>query len=164
MLNRVILMGRLCDDPKFSQTQNGIACCRFRLAVNRPKSKDGNQEADFINIEAWRGTAELISRYFTKGKMILIEGQIRNNDYTDKNGVKHYGIKVLADSVSFCGDKQDAGAAPEQQTYPPQQNAGQPPYYATQGQPPYPYPQGQYPPPPPYGAVPPPQSGPYPPR
>lgn len=164
MFNRAILMGRLCDDPKFSQTQNSIACCRFRIAVNRPKSKDGNQEADFINIETWRSTAEFVSRYFTKGKMILVEGQIRNNNYTDSNGVKRYEVKVLADSVSFCGEKQDAGAAPEQQTYQAQPNAGQQQYYAQQGQP-YPYSQqGQYPPPPPYGAVPPPQSGPYPPR
>lgn len=160
MFNRVILMGRLCDDPKFSQTQNGVACCRFRIAVNRPKSKDGNQEADFINVEAWRSTAEFVSRNFNKGKMILAEGQLRNNNYTDNNGVKRYEIKVLADSVSFCGDAQNAGAAPDQQQYQAQPNAGQQQYYA----PPYPYnQQGQYPPPQ-FGTVPPPQSGPYPPR
>lgn len=165
MFNRAILVGRLCDNPEFRQTQSGIPVCRFRIAVNRPKSKDGNQEADFINIETWRSTAEFVSRNFTKGKMILVEGQIRNNNYTDNNGVKRYEIKILADSVSFCGDRQDAGAASGQsyQAAPPDAGQQQPQYYAQQGQPPYPYnQQGQYPPQ--FGTVPPPQSGPYPPR
>ena len=88
MMNKAIIMGRLCADPEFRTTQSNIPCCRFRVAVNRPKSKDGNQEADFINCVAWRSTAEFVSRYFSKGSMIIVDGQLRNNDYTDNNGVK----------------------------------------------------------------------------
>ena len=85
-VNKVILIGRLCADPEFRQTTSGIAVCRIRLAVDRPKQKDQEQQADFVNCTAWRNTAEFISRYFTKGKKIIVEGSLRNNDYTDNNG------------------------------------------------------------------------------
>lgn len=107
MLNRVILIGRLCAEPELKQTQSGIPVCRFRIAVNRPyKKDDGKQEADFIGCTAWRGTAEFVSRYFQKGSMILVEGQLRNNDYTDNNNIKHYSFDVLAERVDFCGKKE----------------------------------------------------------
>lgn len=104
-MNKVILIGRLCADPEFRQTTSGIPVCRFRIAVNRPKRKDADQEADFISCTAWRATAEFISRYFTKGSKIVVEGQLRNNDYTDSNGVKHYGMDVLIDNVEFGESK-----------------------------------------------------------
>lgn len=108
MLNSVIIMGRLCADPEFRQTTSGIPVCRFRVAVNRPYRKDAqNQEADFINCTAWRATAEFVARYFSKGAMIAAEGALRNNDYTDNNGVKHYSMSVLVDQVHFCEKKQD---------------------------------------------------------
>lgn len=108
MLNNVILMGRLCADPEFRQTTSGVPVCRFRVAVNRPYRKDAeNQQADFINCTAWRQTAEFVSRYFGKGAMIAAEGHLRNNDYTDNNGVKHYSMEVLVDQVHFCGSKSD---------------------------------------------------------
>ena len=109
MLNKVILMGRLCADPEMRQTTSGIPVCRIRLAVNRPYKKDAEQQADFINVTCWRNTAEFVARYFSKGKMIIVEGSLRNNDYTDNNGVKHYSMDVLANNVSF-GEAKGAGA------------------------------------------------------
>lgn len=109
MFNKCIFMGRLVADPEFRQTQSGIPVCRFRIAVNRPKKQDGSQEADFIGCTAWRNTAEFISRYFSKGQMILVEGQLRNNDYTDNDGVKHYGMDVLVEQAQFTGSKNEDG-------------------------------------------------------
>jgi len=111
MLNKVILMGRLTADPELRQTPSGVSTCRFSVAVDRGyKSKDtGERQADFIRVNAWRQTAEFVSRYFSKGKMIIVEGSLRNNDYTDANGVKHYSMEVLADNVSF-GESKSASA------------------------------------------------------
>lgn len=105
MLNKVILMGRLTADPELRQTPNNIATCRFSVAVDRPYQKDAERQADFINVVVWRQTAEFVSKYFSKGKMIIVEGSLRNNNYTDKNGVKHYGMDVVADNVSFGESK-----------------------------------------------------------
>ncbi len=109
MLNKVILMGRLVADPELRQTTAGVPSCRFRIAVNRPYNKDGEQKADFINVVAWRKTAEFIDKYFSKGQLIIVEGSLRNNDYTDKNGVKHYSMDVLAEKVDFGGSKSESG-------------------------------------------------------
>ena len=109
MLNKVILMGRLVADPEFRQTTSGIPVCRVRIAVDRPFRKDQERQADFINITCWRNTAEFVSRYFNKGKMIIVEGSLRNNDYTDNNGVKHYSMEVQADNVSFGESKGQGG-------------------------------------------------------
>ena len=130
MLNKVIMMGRLCDDPEFRQTQSQIPVCRFRIAINRPKAKDGQDKADFINCVAWRSSAEFVSRYFSKGSMIVIEGKMQNNDYTDGNGVKHYSYEVLCDNVTFGESKksQDGAAAPQQQ-YQQQPQQGYPQQY-----------------------------------
>ena len=157
MLNKVILMGRLCDDPEFRQTQSQIPVCRFRVAVNRPKAKDGQEKTDFINCVAWRSSAEFVSRYFFKGSMIVIEGRMQNNDYTDGNGVKHYSYEVLCDNVTFGESKkaQDGAAAPQQQGYQQQgyQQYGAAPQQYQQAPPPPQQYQGQYqqaPPPPQY--------------
>ena len=130
MLNKVIMIGRLCDDPELRQTQIQIPVCRFRIAINRPKAKDGQEKADFINCVAWRSSAEFVSRYFEKGSMIVIEGKMQNNDYTDGNGVKHYSYEVLCDNVTFGESKkaQDGAAAPQQQ-YQPQPQQGYPQQY-----------------------------------
>lgn len=101
MINKVILMGRLCADPELRNTQSGIAVCRFRIAVNRQYSKNSDQKADFINIVSWRQQAEFVNRYFHKGSMIIVEGKLQNADYTDNNGVKHYAMDVQADNVTF---------------------------------------------------------------
>ena len=107
MLNKVILMGRLTRDPEFRQTTSGVPVCRFSIAINRQfaNKQTGERETDFIDCDAWRNTAEFVSRYFNKGSMILVEGQLRNNNYTDNNGVKHYSMRVLVDNVSFCESK-----------------------------------------------------------
>lgn len=97
-LNQVILFGRLTANPEVRQTQNGLTVCNFTVAVDRhPKAK----EADFINCQAWRSTAEFVGKHFTKGKPIVVVGSIRNNHYTDRNGVKHYSEVVQVDSVRF---------------------------------------------------------------
>ncbi len=125
MLNKVILMGRLTADPELRQTTSGISTCRFSVAVDRPYRKDQERQADFIRVNTWRQTAEFVSRYFSKGKMIIVEGSLRNNDYTDANGVKHYSMEVQADNVSFGeskgGGQQQAAPAPAQ-TQPAQES------------------------------------------
>lgn len=110
MLNKVILMGRLCADPDFRQTQSGVAVCRIRVAVDRRFSnkQTGEREADFISVTCWRQQAEFVSRYFHKGSMIIVEGSLRNSDYTDQNGVEHYSMDVQADNVSFGESKRAA--------------------------------------------------------
>lgn len=112
MINKVILMGRLTADPELRQTNSGISSCRFSVAVNRPyKSKEtGERQTDFINVITWRQTAEFVSRYFSKGNMIIVEGSLRNDNYTDQNGVKHYSMNVQADNVSFGESKSASNA------------------------------------------------------
>ena len=107
MLNKVILMGRLTRDPEFRQTTSGIPVTRFSIAISRQfaNKQTGEREADFVDCVAWRQTAEIVSRYFNKGSMILVEGQLRNDNYTDNNGVKHYRMNVMVDNVSFCESK-----------------------------------------------------------
>lgn len=111
MLNRAILQGRLVADPELRRTQSGVAVVSFRIACNRDyKSKDPNaQNADFINIVAWRQTAEFISRYFTKGSMILVDGRIQVREYTDNSGNRRYATEIVAESVNFAGSRQESG-------------------------------------------------------
>ena len=132
------MIGRLTADPELRQTQSGVSACRFTVAVNRKfKNDKGEFEADFITCVAWRQTAEFVSRYFTKGKMIVIDGCLRSGKYQDKNypDVTHYTTEVYVDNVEFCGDKsnsteQSTAAAPNTQprTQPqqPTQAAAQP--------------------------------------
>lgn len=108
-MNKVILSGRLCNDPELRQTQSGIASCRFTIACDRKfaDKNTGERQADFISCIAWRQTAEFVSRYFNKGKMIVVEGSLRTGSYTDKNhsDVTHYTTDVMVDNVEFAGDK-----------------------------------------------------------
>ena len=103
-MNNVVLKGRLVRDPELRQTQSGIAVTSFKIAVDK-YVKDGEKQADFIECNAWRGTAEFISKYFTKGQEILIRGAIHNKEWTDKNNVKHYTYEVTAENAEFCGSK-----------------------------------------------------------
>lgn len=108
MINNVTLMGRLTSDPELRQTINGISTCKFNIAVDQDHISQGQErQPDFIPIVAWRNTAEFICRNFHKGKMIGIVGKLRTYSYDDKRypDVKHYVMEVLADSVTFCGDK-----------------------------------------------------------
>ena len=106
-MNKVILMGRLTRDPdiRYSTGESATAVARYTLAVDRRFRRDGEQTADFIGCVAWRKTAEFVSKYFKKGSMIIVEGTLQNNNYTDSNGVKHYSYNVVADSVSFGESK-----------------------------------------------------------
>ena len=101
-MNKVILMGRLVADPEFSMTTSGIAKCTFRIAVDRDYTKPGEEkQSDFFRITCWRQTAEFVDKYFVKGKPILVEAKIQNNNYTDRDGVKHYQDDIVAENVSF---------------------------------------------------------------
>ena len=108
-MNKVVLLGRLTADPELRHTTSGVASCRFTVAVDRKfaDKNTGEKQADFISCVAWRNTAEFVSRYFTKGKMIVVEGSLRTGSYTDKNhsDVTHYTTDVMVDSVEFAGDK-----------------------------------------------------------
>ena len=106
MLNKIILMGRLTRDPELRRTQSGTAVASFTLAVDRDyKAQDGDRETDFIDIVAWRSTAEFVSKYFTKGRMAVVEGRLQVRDWTDKDGNKRSSTEVLADSVYFGDSK-----------------------------------------------------------
>lgn len=126
-MNKVILVGRLTADPELRQTQSGIASCRFTVAVDRQFSnkETGEREADFITCTAWRKTAEFISKWFTKGKMICVEGSMRNSNYQDKNhsDVMHYSYEVQVDNAEFAGDGKSGGNnnSTPQQSAPAQQ-------------------------------------------
>ena len=112
MLNRIILMGRLTRDPELRQTQSGASVANFSLAVDRDfKDKQtGEKTTDFIDIVAWRSSAEFVSRFFTKGRMAVVEGRLQLRDWTDKDGNKRRTAEVIADNVYFGDSKRDAEA------------------------------------------------------
>ena len=109
MLNKVFLQGRLVADPELRHTQQGTPVASYRLAVDRDyKSKDSNaQNADFVNIVSWRNTAEFVSRYFTKGRMMLVEGRLQMRSYTDKDGNRRVAAEVVTDNVHFADSRKD---------------------------------------------------------
>ena len=125
MLNRVILMGRITRDLELKQTQNGVSVLSFTIAVDRNFVKQGEErQTDFINCVAWRQQAEFISRYFGKGRMIAIEGQIRTRTYEDNNNNKRTATEVYVDSVSFTGEARQGGSQGGYQQNNYQQNSG----------------------------------------
>ena len=109
MLNKIILMGRLTRDPELRHTQTGTAVASFSLAVDRDfKDKaTGDRTTDFIDVVAWRQTGEFVSRYFTKGRMAVVEGRLQMRDWTDKDGNKRRSAEVVADNVYFGDSKRD---------------------------------------------------------
>lgn len=141
-MNKVIITGRLTADPELRQTQSGTATCRFTVACDRrfADKNTGKREADFISCLAFKNTAEFISRYFNKGKMIAVEGSLRTGSYKDRNhsDVTHYTADVLVDNVEFCGDKGQAQTPVTQNNHqysaPPQQAAPQQPNDMTYGE------------------------------
>ena len=109
MLNNVVLMGRLVADPELRHTPNDIAVTSFTLAVNRSFAKAGTDRAtDFIDIVAWRSTAEFVSRYFTKGQMAAVQGSIQTRTYQDKDGNNRKAFEVVANNVYFADSKKDS--------------------------------------------------------
>ena len=102
--NKVILIGNMTADPELRQTPSGVSTCSFSIAVNRKMAK--NNECDFITIVTWRQTAEFVSRYFKKGKPILVCGQLQTRSWSDQQGNKRYATEVVADEVSFVGNSE----------------------------------------------------------
>lgn len=109
MYNKVILMGRITKDLELQTTPSGVSVLSFSIAVDRAYQEKGKDRvSDFFNIVAWRNTAEFISRFFSKGKMILIEGELQNRKYTDKNGNERQVTEIVADRACFTGEKKDS--------------------------------------------------------
>ena len=145
MLNVAIIMGRLTADPELKSTGSGIPVCTFRVAVDRRfKGQNEERQADFINVVAWRQTAEFVSRYFRKGSMIAVQGSIQVRNYEDKNGNRREAVEVVADNVSFTGNKSESGGSYSREDIPlppapPEQRrndtpgAGVAPAYSTAG-------------------------------
>ena len=114
MLNHIVLMGRLTRDPELRRTGSGVSVASFSLAVDRDfgKNEAGEKETDFIDIVAWRSTADFVSRYFTKGRMAVVSGRLQIRSWTDKDGNKRRTAEVVADNVYFGDSKRDGDAAP----------------------------------------------------
>lgn len=110
MINRVVLMGRVATEIELKKTPNGTSVAQFSVAVERSYAKQGEEkQTDFIMCVAWQKTAEFISKFFNKGRMIALDGNLRTRTYDDKNGSKHYITEVYVDNVSFTGEaKQDS--------------------------------------------------------
>lgn len=110
MLNRIIVMGRMTRDPELRRTNSGTAVASFAVAVDRDfKSQSGEKETDFIDVVAWRNTAEFVSKYFSKGHMAVVEGRLQLRDWTDKDGNKRRSAEIVANSVYFGDSKRDGG-------------------------------------------------------
>ena len=106
MLNKIILMGRLAREPELKRTASGTEVTSFSLAVDRDfKSQSGEKETDWIDCVAWRGTAETVCKYFTKGRMMIVVGRLQIRDWTDKDGGKRRSAEVVADNVYFADSK-----------------------------------------------------------
>lgn len=112
MLNKIFIMGRLTRDPELRRTQNGTAVAGFALAVDRDfKNADGTKETDFIDCVVWRQTAEFVSKYFTKGRMAVVEGRLQIRDWQDKDGNKRRNAEVVADNVYFGDSKKEGDSS-----------------------------------------------------
>lgn len=122
MLNRIILMGRLVADPELKYTSGGHAVCTFRIAVDRSfKNQQGEREADFISCKAWRQQAEFVSKYFTKGRMIALDGRLESSNYETQNGEKRTKYEVVCDTVHFVDKAPSSGGEPREQRPAPAQ-------------------------------------------
>lgn len=111
MLNRIIIMGRLTADPELRRTQSGNAVTGFTLAVERDFKTDGEKATDFIPVVAWRNTAELVSKYFAKGRMAIVDGRLQMRSWTDRDNNKRTTAEVVADSVYFGDSKRETAPA-----------------------------------------------------
>lgn len=111
MLNKAILMGRLTADPELQQTPGGTAVTSFTLAVNRSYSKNSEQQTDFIDIVAWRSTAEFVAKWFRKGMQVAVSGRLQTRNWEDRQGNRRKAVEVVADEVYFAEAKRDRTAA-----------------------------------------------------
>ena len=132
MLNHIVLMGRLTRDPELRRTGSGVAVASFTLAVDRDfASQGGEKETDFVDIVAWRSTAEFVSKYFTKGRMAVVSGRLQIRNWQDKEGNKRRSAEVVADNVYFADSRRDGeqsgGYAPASSGYAPAPSSYAPP-------------------------------------
>lgn len=111
MINNVTLIGRICTDIDSRTTNSGKTVCNFRLAVDRAYSKGENKQTDFITVVAWEGQASFLERYFKKGDMLALRGEIQTRNFEDNSGNKRTAVEVLAREVSFCGGKNETSPA-----------------------------------------------------
>ena len=118
MLNKAILMGRLTRDPELRHTASNTAVASFTLAIDRDrKGPNGERQTDFIDVVAWRSTAEFVSKYFRKGQMIAVQGSIQTRTYEDKQGNKRKAVEVQADNVSFADSKGSSQGGQQNSSY-----------------------------------------------
>ena len=111
MFNKAILMGRICNDLELKTTQTGVSVLSFRIAVDRSyQAKGEERKSDFFSVVAWRSTAEFISRYFAKGRMILVEGELQTRQYVDKNGVTQNIVELVVSNAHFTGEPKSSGS------------------------------------------------------
>lgn len=113
MLNCAVIMGRLTADPELRKTPSDVSVTNFTVAVDRKYNKDEEKIADFINVVAWRGSADFVCKYFKKGQMIAVQGEIQTRSYDDKDGIKRWITNIIADNVSFCGSKPNTNTQSE---------------------------------------------------
>ena len=113
MLNVVAIIGRLVADPELKTTANGVNMARFRIACERSYTRQGEQrQADFLNVVAWRQTADFVCKYFAKGSLIALQGRLETRQYQDKSGNNRTAVEIVAEQASFTGEKvQSAPAA-----------------------------------------------------
>lgn len=124
MYNKVIMMGRLVSDPELRTTPQGVSVCSFRIAVDRRFQQKGEEKkSDFFNVVAWRQQAEFVNRYFNKGRLILVEGELTTRNYTDKNGNNATWYEIVADRISFTGEKAQGGSYNDYAAVPPSASA-----------------------------------------
>ena len=113
MLNKIFIMGRLTRDPELRRTGSGTPVTSFSLAVDRDfKSQNGEKETDFIDVVAWRQSAEFVSKFFSKGRMAVVEGRLQMRDWTDKDGNKRRNAEVVVDNIYFGDSKRDGNTGP----------------------------------------------------
>jgi single-strand DNA-binding protein len=111
MLNSVIMMGRLTDNPELRQTPQGANVCSFTIAVERSFARQGEQrQTDFFDVVAWRSQADFVSRFFRKGQMMAVQGRMETRMYEDRNGVRRKAYTIVADSVHFADSKRDSSS------------------------------------------------------
>ena len=125
MLNHIIIMGRLTQDPELRTSPNGTSVTSFSVAVERDyKNQDGDKDTDFINVVAWRQTAEFVCKYFSKGRMAVVDGRLQIRGYTDKDGNKRRAAEIVAGSVYFGDSKRDGDNAAPKENPPVSDNQG----------------------------------------
>ena len=118
-LNHIDIMGRLTRDPELRYTAQGAPVTSFTLAVDRDYQSGGSErQTDFIDVVAWKATAEFVSKYFSKGSMAIVTGRLQIRDWEDKNGNKRTAFEIVAEEVSFCGSKAETGTGARQNEQP----------------------------------------------